>query len=120
MPKKTPTPTFTTDENGVRIALIPLSLNRGHAKINIEDYHNIQSKGYTGGWYLNIKPCTECVMVNGDNDNNQPVSRLIMNTGPGFIVKCRNNDRKDLRRSNLVVMTRKQSQKPEGMSHAGI
>ncbi|RAU22294.1 hypothetical protein CU669_09225 [Paramagnetospirillum kuznetsovii] len=105
----TPEPTTIIDDRKKRVVLVPLSLNRGFAKVDEEDYLAIREKGFTGGWYLNLQKTAGYVMVNDKaaGNNNKKVARLIMNPPPGYVVRYHNNDRKDLRRCNLVLQTRK-------------
>lgn len=110
-------PTTITDERGNRVVLVPLSLNRGYAKVDEADYFALRSKGYVGGWYLNDQRGTCYVMLNGKDQNNKYASRLIMSPPKGYVVRYRNNDRKDLRRSNLVLQSRKSLKKNLGDTH---
>lgn len=109
MSRITPEPTTIIDERGNRVTLVPLSMNRGFVKVNEEDYLSLRSMGYVGGWYLNQRvAASEYVLINNKaTGNNQTVARLIMSPPRGYVVRYRNNDRKDLRRCNLVLQRRK-------------
>lgn len=73
-----------------------------------QDYLAVQAKGYVGGWYLNRQRTVEYVLVNNKKTgNNCTVARLIMDPPRGYVVRYRNGNRKDLRRSNLYLQTRK-------------
>ncbi|MBF0418274.1 MAG: hypothetical protein HQL86_08510 [Magnetococcales bacterium] len=77
----TPEPTTIIDDKGNRVVLVPLSLNRGFAKVDEADYLAVQAKGFKGGWYLNVRKTSDYVMVNDKNtgNNNKTVAHIIMN-----------------------------------------
>lgn len=100
----TPSPTSGAPS---RVVQVPLARGRGYAKINEEDLIRLRSNGYVGKWFMNGNARgTEYVRLY-HGDNNVHVAKLIMAPPKGYVVRYRNNDRKDLRRCNLVLQPRR-------------
>lgn len=91
-----------------KFTLIPLAKGRGYAKIDDIDLNDLRDHGYLGSWFLNDPGNGDKYVCLAHGGTNKKVSRLILNPGPGHVVRYHNNDRTDLRRSNLVLKTRKQ------------
>jgi|GEM_PF-6871116 len=89
-----------------RVLLVPLSRGKGYAQINEEDLARLHSNGYVGKWFLNANASGNAYVRLYYGDNNKNVATLIMDPPPGYVVRYRNNDRKDLRRCNLILQSR--------------
>lgn len=109
--------TITDPGDNSRVVLVPLSRGKGYAKINEEDLVRLHTNGYVGKWFLNPNASGNEYVRLYHGDNNKNVANLIMDPIPGYVVRYRNNDHKDLRRSNLVLQSRK-SLKAENLGKA--
>lgn len=100
--------TITDPLDGSRVVLVPLSKGKGVAKINEEDFIQLVSNGYVGKWFLNTNGKGTAYVKLFYKINNKSIANLIMSPPKSHVVRYRNNDRKDLRRSNLIICTRKE------------
>lgn len=97
---------ITDPLTATRVVLVPLAKGKGYAKIDEEDLLRLISDGYSPRWFLNDNgSLTEYVCL-FHGTNNKKVARLVMNPSKGHVVRYANGDRKDLRKSNLVLRTR--------------
>lgn len=96
-------PLFTTDDGGQPIAIVPLANGRT-AMIDRGNWEALLCAGLTPHWTCNDNG-TGCAYVRAHGrDNTVTIARVITGAGRGRIVRHRNGDRTDLRRSNLYVL----------------
>lgn len=99
-------PIHTTDDHGTPIVLVPLASHPIPAQVDAEDFDRLIAQGVSLFWTLNWSgtgyPYVRCSnpRVAGHLTT---VARLILNVGPGRVVKYRDGNRLNLRRSNLWV-----------------
>lgn len=111
---------LTISANTSRHHTVPLARGRqGHALIDKEDHLRLIEAGYGGSWFLNDPGSGKKYVCLGHGGTNKKVARLIMDPPRGYVVRYRNNDRKDLRRSNLVLQSRK-SLKAENLGEDNV
>jgi hypothetical protein len=95
-------PTYSLDEDGQPIAVVPLARG-GSATIDAHDLEELLQRGITLNWTLNLSG-GDYAYVRAQTPNNLvSVARLVTGAGPGNAVKYRNGERRDLRRRNLYV-----------------
>lgn len=96
-------PTFTHDERGQPIAIVPLA--NGHsARLDRCDWESLLQRGITGNWTFNeVGKGHAYVRAKALGKKLVMIAREILGARPGEIVGYRNGDRTDLRRSNLLL-----------------
>lgn len=99
-------PIFTTDETGNPVAYVQLAKERGCALIDAADLKTLEAQGFTLNWTWNVSGGGYGYVRAQSPRNLVTVARQIMQPPPGHQVRCRNGDRRDLRRSNLIVVRR--------------
>lgn len=93
----------TEDSNG---AYIVFQLSDGQkVPVDSEDFYKLENLGFTAAWYLNSKndKGRGYVRVMDNFGNQQVVARLIMSAKPRQVVKYKDKNRLNLRRSNLYI-----------------
>jgi len=103
--------TIIDPKDGTRVALVPLSKGKTVAKVNEDDLFLLHQLGFTGRWFLNANGSGAEYVRLFHGDNNKNVANLIMDPPRGYVVRYRNGNRKDLRRSNLYLQSRKSLKK---------
>lgn len=98
-------PTFTADEHGQPIVLVPLAT--GHtARVDLADWEALLLRGVSPNWTRNTAVAGFAyVRARGPGRGLVMVAREIVGARPREIVSHRNGDRTDLRRSNLKIST---------------
>jgi len=99
-------PIRTTDADGSPVVRVPLAKGRGIAVLNAEDFDELLRLGITARWCRNVAgPGYAYVRCAPPRDLNfgslLSLSRLIMEAPAGVCVRYRDDDRCNLRRSNL-------------------
>lgn len=101
------TATMSPSREPSRVVQVPLGPGKGCAKINEDDLTRLRNAGYVGKWFLNSNGRGADYVKVYYKTNNKNVAFLIMAPPKGYVVRYWNNDRTDLRRSNLVLQPRK-------------
>lgn len=100
MKRKTRIPQYHTDHDGRGIVLIPLANHPMPAKLFAEDYEWLRSRGMSDQWTFNPNSAgygyVRCAV-----DGLQTVARLLVQAGPGIIVRYHDGDPLNLRTDNL-------------------
>ena len=96
-------PTFTTDNEGTPIAVVPLANGRA-ATLDLTDWEDLICGGVTPNWTFNDNGGGFSYVRCQSPDNLLIVGREIMQAGKGEMVRYRNGDRTDLRRANLRLV----------------
>jgi hypothetical protein len=92
--------TTTKDDNGKEIALVPLFNSRKKAAIYIEDYNELLAMGVPTRWRLVYGVLK--VRLPGQRADSF-LARLLLDCGPGQIVRFKDRNKTNLRRDNLVI-----------------
>lgn len=98
-------PTFTTDENGAPIVIVPLATGQT-ARVDLADWEALLLRGVSPNWTRNTAVNGFAyVRARAAGQNLLMVAREILGARPREIVSHRNGDRTDLRRANLKIST---------------
>lgn len=91
---------------GVDLALVPLGRfgNRGYAVIEADDLSTLEALGLSMAWNRNQQTGTVFTPAVKASGGNVQVARVLLDLGPGQIVRYANGDPTDLRRQNLSVV----------------
>ncbi|WP_134077991.1 hypothetical protein [Rhodovulum visakhapatnamense] len=107
---------FVDEETGAICLNVPLNRQRTEwATVELEDWLTVQNLGATGLWYLDdngrgdLRVKTKPRMRRHTAAKSLTVARLILGLGRGERVKFLNGDSRDLRRSNLAVQGRRET-----------
>lgn len=95
-------PTFTTDNDGLPIVLVPLANGRV-ATVDLSDWEDLLCAGLTPQWTLNDSGNGFAYVRAQGRENLVVVARVITGAGRREIVRYCNGDHLDLRRRNLRV-----------------
>lgn len=101
-------PIRTTDADGSPVVRVPLAKRRGVAVLDADDFDELMRLGISPRWCRNVAmPGYAYVRCTPPRHMNcgtlLSVSRLIMAAPPGMCVRYRDDDRCNLRRSNLYL-----------------
>jgi hypothetical protein len=94
------------DADGRAVVAVPLANEAGTAIVDAGDYDRLEALGLSPSWYLNGADRSRCYVraaINDGRGNNVAVARIIVDAGPGQIVRYRDGDTTNLRRDNLLV-----------------
>lgn len=102
--------TFTHDDDGRAVAHVPLR-DRKHnvidfAIIERDDLEGLQAAGVPTPWFLNTSSSGQAYVNAPERDHkgrSLPVARTIIGAGKGTIVRYRDGNRLNLKRSNLYL-----------------
>ena len=97
-------PTFTTDNDGLPIVIVPLANGRA-ATVDLADWEDLLCAGLTPQWTLNDSGNGFAYVRAQGRENLVVIARVITGAGRREIVRHRNGDHLDLRRRNLCVMS---------------
>lgn len=97
-------PTFTTDNAGTPIAVVPLANGRA-ATLDLTDWEDLIGRGTSPNWTFNDNGEGLAYVRCQSPDNLLIVAREITRAGKGEMVRYRSGDRTDLRRANLRLVS---------------
>ena len=106
MSKAKRTPTFTSDENGNDIALVPLANHSNPARVLRKDFDALRAAGWSDQWTFNDSGNGYAYVKVGNSQslgNLAIVARLLMKPGKREMIRYRDGDRTNLVRSNLYI-----------------
>lgn len=94
------------DQNGQKLALVPLGRfgSKGYAVIESADLIMLEALGLSLAWNRNQLTGTVFAPAVKASGGNVQVARVLLDLGPGQIVRYENGDPTDLRRQNLSVV----------------
>jgi hypothetical protein len=97
--------TRTTDHDGKRIALVPITNSDLPAKLLEADYDRLIAAGLTMRWAFNeVFPSFRYVRAQTGAGNLVTISRLVAGAGAGQRVRHKDSDRLNLRHDNLQIL----------------
>ncbi|MGK9164932.1 hypothetical protein KXR53_01470 [Inquilinus limosus] len=118
-PKPGRAPIFTVDERGKEIVQVPLAGAGGVALVDREDWERLMARRISPNWYLNGTGGTRPAHVRVDVKRTPTsVARLILGANAHARTVYANDDRRDLRRSNISL--KKVAAKGEGEGGKGV
>lgn len=100
------TPTLAVDSDGLAIVRVYLSNHPIPAEIEREDYDALTGAGASPNWIYNSNGHGQRYVRSKHPDTGKErvqIGRIVAGAGRGQIVRYRDGDRLNLRRSNLVV-----------------
>ncbi|WP_225767258.1 hypothetical protein [Inquilinus sp. Marseille-Q2685] len=113
-------PTFTTDERGKPVVLVPLANGAGTATLDRADWDALAARGVTPNWYLTevTSGTYRASVVRAYHAGKVvQVGRLILGATPNQKLVYAAADRTDLRRSNITL--KKVNARGEGDARTG-
>jgi hypothetical protein len=101
---------YTRDEDGLEVAQVPLR-DRSHAVIGRavierDGLEALQAAGVPTPWFLNTSSSGNAYVNAPDRvhkGRSLPVARTVLGTGKGTVVRYRDGNRLNLKRSNLYL-----------------
>lgn len=104
------------DLDGEKCARVPLGNKGKHGTcvLNKDDYERLLFRRYPPNWRLS----NGNVILSQAGNDNVPVARLVADAGDGERVQFKNGDKRDLRRTNLILVQGKGGAK-RGASERG-
>ena len=100
--------TFTSDELNNAIAQVPLS-DGTTTIIDAASYHKLINSGVTDQWSISSDGDNRVYVRCRHKGQVITVSRLVLDAPPYSLIRHKNGDHRDLRRSNLKVIMKKAS-----------
>jgi hypothetical protein len=100
---------FTTDKQGRKVVLVGLSDGHCQARLMTEDWELLVAQDAHTGWCLNSTGNGHAYVRCGRerfHGSLETVARLIMEAGPGDVVRYRDGNRLNLCRDNLYFSRR--------------
>ena len=101
---------FTRDDDGLEVAHVPLRDRQreviGFAIVERGDLEALQAAGVQTPWFINSAASGHSYVNAPERKHrgrSQPVARVIMSAPNGVIVRYRDGNRRNLRRSNLYL-----------------
>ncbi|HWX48157.1 MAG TPA: HNH endonuclease [Roseomonas sp.] len=103
-------PIRTTDPDGSLVVLVPLSRG-GYACVDVETHDELVVRlGFSDKWMLNFNGQKTAAIVRCSHPKSEAtgsllsIGRLVYEAPPGYAVRHRDGDTKNLRRSNLYLV----------------